>query len=233
METSKLNPLRKAALSVQQSIRQLYDARNALLVERDALATQRDALLVERDALATERDARLVERAEGRLIVTDYRYHPRKRPIEDAASGRRLTARLRAEEDRYATTLRGIARHIDPLLCIPRAEEDSSRPFWANSWFPPFDGASLYGLIAERSPRRYIEVGSGMSTRFARQAITDLGLQTRIVSIDPYPRSVIDALCDKVVRNRMEEVPREFWEGLNLTTYCSSITAIVASPTLM
>jgi hypothetical protein len=107
-----------------------------------------------------------------------------------------------------------MARHVDPLLCIPRAQEDSSRPFWANDWFPPFDGASLYGLIAERSPPRYIEVGSGISTRFARQAISDLDLQTRIVSIDPHPHTVIDTLCDEVVHSRMEDVPREFWEGI-------------------
>jgi YD repeat-containing protein len=130
-----LNLLRRAARRVP-AIRHLYDARNVLIA-----------------------------RTERRLIVTEYSYDPHRRPIEEAASGRRLTARLRAEEDCYATTLRGIARHVDSLLCIPRAEEDFSRPFWANNSFPPFDGASLYGLIAERSPRRYIEVGSGMSTR--------------------------------------------------------------------
>jgi predicted O-methyltransferase YrrM len=179
-----LSVLRRAALRVP-ALRLLYDTGKVLLAER-----------------------------EGRLIVTEYPCYPHKRRIEDAAAGKRLTERLRAEEDRYATTLRGIARHIDSLLRIPRAEGDDSSPFWVNDWFPPFDGAALYGLIAERSPRRYIEVGSGISTRFARKAISDLGLQTRIVSIDPHPRTVIDALCDEVVRSRMEEVPREFWEGI-------------------
>ena len=80
--------------------------------------------------------------------------------------------------------------------------------------FPPLDGASLYGLIAHYAPRRYVEVGSGMSTRFARQAISDLGLQTRIVSIDPHPHTVVDALCDEVVRSRMEDVPRTFWKEI-------------------
>ena len=155
-----------------------------------------------------------IARAESRMILTDYPYHPHARPIEAAAGGRHLTTRLHAEEGRYAATLRGIARHVGSLLCIPPAQQDSSRPFWANDWFPPFDGATLYGLIAERSPSRYIEVGSGISTRFARQAISDLDLRTRIVSIDPHPRTEIDALCDEVVRNRMEEIPREFWEGI-------------------
>jgi hypothetical protein len=39
-------------------------------------------------------------------------------------------------------------------------------------------------------------------------------LQTRIVSIDPHPHTIIDTLCDEVVRRRMEEMPREFWEGI-------------------
>ena len=218
----RLNLLRTAVLRVP-AIRRLHDARDALLVERDALLVERDALIVERDVLlmrtapaAEDREAAEVRiaRTEGRLILTEYSYHPRKRSIEDAAGGRHLIARLHSEEDRYAATLRGVARHVSSLLLIPREQEDPSRPFWANDWFPPFDGASLYGLIAERSPRRYIEVGSGMSTLFARQAISNLSLQTRIVSIDPHPHTVIDTLCDEVVRSRMEDVPREFWEGI-------------------
>lgn len=183
-----MNLPRKAALWVP-AIRRLYDERNSLRAERDA-------------------------REEGRLIVTDYRYHPRRRPIEDAAGGRSLAARLRKEDDSYIATLSGIAHHVSSLLRIPREEKDPSHPFWANIWFPPFDGATLYGLIAERSPRRYIEVGSGISTRFARQAISDQGLQTRIVSIDPHPQTQCDVLCDEVMRCRMEEVPRSFWEEI-------------------
>jgi predicted O-methyltransferase YrrM len=126
----------------------------------------------------------------------------------------RLSARLRSEEERYATTLRRIARHTDTISRIPRTEEDPERPYWTNAWFPPFDGISLYGLIAEHAPRRYVEIGSGNSTRFARQAIRDLGLRTRIVSIDPHPHTTIDVLCDEVVRSRMEDLPLNFWEAI-------------------
>ncbi len=165
--------------------------------------------------LRDERDALLAQtRGEGRLIVTDYPYDSHRRSIEDAAGGKRLIARLQAEEDRYAATLHGMARHVDKLLRIPNAQEDASRPYWANDWFTTFDGASLYGLIAERSPRRYIEVGSGISTRFARQAISDLNLPTRIISIDPHPRFEVDTLCNEIIRSRMEEVSREFWAGI-------------------
>ena len=88
--------------------------------------------------------------------------------------------------------MKGVARHLNSLLRISRDESDSATPFWANDWFPPLDGATLYGLIAERSPRRYIEVGSGISTRFARQAIQDANLPTFIISIDPHPHTAVD-----------------------------------------
>jgi predicted O-methyltransferase YrrM len=204
-----MSVLHKAALWIP-AIRRLREARDALLVERDSLLMRlKPAAPEDRDAA----EARIA-RAEGRLIVTEYPYYPHSRPIEAAAGGRRLNARFQAEEDRYAGTLRCVARHVGSLLRIPREQEDPIGPFWANDWFPPLDGASLYGLIAENAPRRYIEVGSGISTRFARRAIRDMDLRTRIVSIDPHPHTVIDALCDEAVRSRMEEVPRDFWEGI-------------------
>jgi hypothetical protein len=150
-----------------------------------------------------------------RLILTDYAYDPHERPLAVAASGRLLTERFELEEPHYADTLRGIAKHIDSLASIPREASQPLAPLWNNPWFPPFDGASLYGLIAENHPGRYIEVGSGISTRFARQAICDLGLETRIISIDPHPHNAIEGLCDEIIVSRMEDMPSSFWEGLS------------------
>ncbi len=56
-------------------------------------------------------------------------------------------------------------------------------------------------------PVEFIEIGSGFSTRFARRAIRDHALPTRILSIDPEPRAEIDSICDDVVRCPLEDVP--------------------------
>lgn len=152
---------------------------------------------------------------EKRLILTDYSYDPHERPLAQAASGRQLIARFELEEAHYAETLRGIARHMDRLALISREATTSLAPLWVNPWFPPFDGASLYGLIAENRPARYIEVGSGISTRFARQAVRDLGLQTRIISIDPHPHNSVEGLCDEIIVSRMEDMPASFWAELS------------------
>lgn len=64
-------------------------------------------------------------------------------------------------------------------------------------------------------PARYIEIGSGISTRFARRAIMDHSLKTRIVSIDPQPHNPIEGLCDEIIVSRLEDMPASFWGKLS------------------
>ena len=49
---------------------------------------------------------------------------------------------------------------------------------------------------------------------FARRAIRDHGLPTRIVSIDPHPRTEIEALCDQSIRSPMEDVDTHVFDQL-------------------
>ncbi len=92
------------------------------------------------------------------------------------------------------------------LLDIPlnQPTDDLKIPHWNNDYFTGLDGLMLYTLLRKTNPALYIEIGSGHSTRFVRQAIQDGTLQTRIVSIDPQPRAEIDAICDEVIRQPVE-----------------------------
>jgi hypothetical protein len=118
-----------------------------------------------------------------------------------------ITRALEAGRDRYRSLLVDFATHIDRLSTI-RAEGglDEGEPRWINGYLPGMDGVALYGMLARHRPKRYLEVGSGNSTRFARRAIQDHNLPTRLISIDPQPRAEIDLLCDEVVRKPLEEV---------------------------
>jgi len=105
------------------------------------------------------------------------------------------------------TTLRALQNYRDELLRISEAPPiNSAGPYWANDWLTGFDAIALYGMLALHSPAHYLEVGSGNSTKFARQVIRDKHLATRIISIDPHPRAEIDSLCDVVIRSKLEEV---------------------------
>ena len=108
---------------------------------------------------------------------------------------------------RYAENLRMIASMQNELARIPLTDADrstASDPFWKTRWLPALDAAALYALVADRKPRRYVEVGSGVSTLFARKAIEDHGIACEITSIDPRPRIDIDGACDVAIRRRLE-----------------------------
>jgi hypothetical protein len=85
-------------------------------------------------------------------------------------------------------------------------EHDPTQPGWNNKFLPGLDIMALYAVVAETKPRRYVEVGSGNSTKVAHKAVKDHGLATRIISIDPYPRAEIDSLAHEIVRKPFEAV---------------------------
>jgi hypothetical protein len=95
--------------------------------------------------------------------------------------------------------------------------EDRARPaepFWENTWLPALDAAALYCFLCLNKPKRYYEIGSGNSTKFARKAVRDHDLRTRITSIDPMPRSDVDTLCDTIIRQGIEEVNLDIFDEL-------------------
>ncbi len=107
---------------------------------------------------------------------------------------------------RYRRTLTGMLAFTDWLVGIPRERISDDEPSWDNRWLPGLDSAALYGILAGGRPKRYIEIGSGNSTLFARRAVRDHDLPTRITSIDPMPREAIDAVCDEVHRVPVQQV---------------------------
>lgn len=79
----------------------------------------------------------------------------------------------------------------------------------ANNFFSTPDMQALYLMLQQHRPSRLLEVGSGNSTRIARQAIIDGALNTRITSIDPAPRVDIQQHADELVSTRLEDMPGE------------------------
>ena len=115
----------------------------------------------------------------------------------------------------FAATLNGFLRRADSLsgIAVPRGGAPGE-PRWHNAYFFGLDAVALYGLLADRNPAVYLEVGSGNSTMFARRAIQDHGLRTRIISIDPEPRADVDALCDEVLRVPLQDAPATTFDQL-------------------
>jgi len=115
----------------------------------------------------------------------------------------------------YRSLLEGFLQYKEDLLRIPGDATNAEDPCWHNAWMAGLDAVALYSLLRLNNPTRYIEVGSGYSTKFARRAIRDGGLQTKIISVDPHPRAQIDALCDRVVRAPLEDAELSLFDGLD------------------
>jgi Methyltransferase domain len=149
-------------------------------------------------------------------LALDYPVRLTARDPSASPHMRRLTERLTADRGAYRDILAGFAdRYGEKLCAIPvEPSDDLAEPHWRNDWLPGLDAAAIYGFLADRRPRTYFEVGSGHSTKFARRAIQDLGLATRIVSVDPAPRAEIDALCDEMHRCGFEELDLNVLDAL-------------------
>jgi len=123
---------------------------------------------------------------------------------------------LDASRPLFASIINDLAAN-KPLLDsvgAERSDADALAPCWNNGWFPPLDAAVLMHLLTTQKPRRYVEIGSGNSTLFARHAIDFAGLATTITSIDPQPRRGIDRLCTEVIRSPLERTDLAVFDEL-------------------
>lgn len=171
--------------------------------------------------LATRFWCRVLKLAERRVapgyrVTLEYPIHPSPRYGEGKAPHPQLAALIAKRDDVYAATLQDLAQFGSNLARIPEAssEDRLGEPHWNNHYFSSLDGIALYGLLGILRPGRYVEVGSGNSTKFARRAIRDLSLHTTVTSIDPSPRAEIDALCDEVIRCPLEQADLSVFSDL-------------------
>jgi hypothetical protein len=94
-------------------------------------------------------------------------------------------------------------------------ESDLSNPTWNNGFLPGLDIIGIYTLISELKPKKYIEIGSGNSTKVAFKAKTEHNTNTEIISIDPMPRAEIDNLANKIIREPFENIDYSILDGLD------------------
>jgi predicted O-methyltransferase YrrM len=120
-------------------------------------------------------------------------------------------------KDHYSENLQRILKYSKNFESIPIYSDKtrSEEPAWLNGYFPELDAITLYGFIALYKPKTYLEIGSGYSTKFAHKAIYDLDLDTKIISIDPSPRTEVYSICDKVMMMPLENVNLDIFNSLN------------------
>ncbi len=146
-------------------------------------------------------------------LILDYRVEFRPRFGHGKPAHPGLYSVIDANREAYRKMLNDCDEFRESFLSIKDAsvEKDETRPSWNNSFLPGLDIVALYSMIRMKKPERYIEIGSGNSTKVAFKAIREGKLPTVITSIDPYPRASIDSLSNKVLR-----IPVETMKDLSL-----------------
>ena len=149
-------------------------------------------------------------------IFVDYPVNPQPRYGYGKPPHPQLYEIINGNRNVYKSFLESFLQYKDFFVQIAKRETDpqSIKPAWINGWLPGLDSVAIYSFLCLNNPCRYFEIGSGNSTKFARQAIKDHNLRTKITSFDPYPRAEIDAICDHTVRRPVEEVEPHVFEEL-------------------
>ncbi len=96
-----------------------------------------------------------------------------------------------------------------------KVETDKDKPAWNNGYLPGLDIIGIYTMLARFKPKRYIEIGSGNSTRVAHKAFIEKDLSTEFISIDPKPRAEVDQLPNRMIREPFENVNLNIVAELN------------------
>jgi hypothetical protein len=154
------------------------------------------------------------ERQRSYLVPMDYDYACKPRPhghfyqaIADVID------RDRDHIERFMAPLRPIM-HGPQIGRIPAEKRLENEPYWNNTYLLPADSRIIYAVAAHYQPKMIIEVGSGNSTKFFRQATRDFQSSTTIISIDPEPRAEIGAISDRIINRSVLDVEPAFFDVL-------------------
>ncbi len=141
-------------------------------------------------------------------IHLEYKVNPKPRFGHGTAAHPLLIEIIDKNRNLYSDLLNAFLKHSEKIQEIKNSEieQDENNPTWNNGFLPGLDIIGIYGIIAQYKPKKYIEIGSGNSTKVARKCLNENSLNTEIVSIDPYPRANIDHLADEVIRKPFEDL---------------------------
>lgn len=144
-------------------------------------------------------------------VFLDYKVTAKPRYGHGLPAHQGLEELISEHRTTYKALLHSALEHQEAFFSINEAkdETDNKVPVWNNGFLPGLDIVMIYTILAKYQPKKYIEVGSGNSTKVAYKAKVDQSLDMNITSIDPFPRAEIDALVDEIIRQPFEDLDME------------------------
>ncbi len=149
-----------------------------------------------------------------RLALLDYEIVPA--PLYTAKQPhQQLLQQIHQQQNNYAQLLQQALQYKTNFSSIALQETNTTAaPVWNNGFFPGLDVVVLYTLLSTQQPKRYVEIGSGTSTKVAAKAKAEQQLTTHISCIDPNPRKEITAVADEWLNMPLQQAPLSLFENL-------------------
>lgn len=149
-----------------------------------------------------------------KLALLDYAIQPSALYNKQQPHGA-LYKLIAANNNSYAQLLNTALQYQQQFVSIPINEgTDHTVAAWKNGFFPGLDMVILYTLLTTLQPKRYVEIGSGTSTKLAAKAKAEQQLSFSITCIDPFPRKEITAVADEWLNVSLQQVPLSLFENL-------------------
>jgi hypothetical protein len=201
--------LKKAVRKMALSIPTLSKAKQQdLLSQIDSLTNQLQIL-----------DNELKQRKnDGHYAYFYYKTKPKTRYGWGKDPNKFLNNKIEQYKDNYALVLKEFAEMRDFFSTIKLEEsenEDQALPYWKNILLPVIDAISICGFIKKYQPNKFIEIGSGNSTRFASYAARHFSPHTKVISIDPYPGNTIQAFPDIFIKEALEDTDLTVFDDIS------------------
>jgi predicted O-methyltransferase YrrM len=127
-----------------------------------------------------------------------------------------LHKQIAANNNSYKHLLKTALQHQQHFTGIPMNQvTDNKVAAWKNGFFPGLDIVLLYTLLTQLKPKRYVEIGSGTSTKIAAKAKAEQQLPFSITCIDPSPRKEISTVADEWLSVPLQQAPLSLFENLD------------------
>lgn len=139
-------------------------------------------------------------------ISIDYPVDLKPRITENSKSFLKLKEEIEKNSDVYLDLIKIALDYKSVFHNIQIFSPDLKEIGWNNGFLPGLDIVMIYTIIAQKQPKKYIEVGSGNSTKIAHKAKMETCNKLEIISIDPFPRAEIDDLANQIIRKPFQDL---------------------------
>lgn len=149
-----------------------------------------------------------------RVAVLDYAVKPAPLYEPQTKPHQQLFKIISAGNAAYESLLNNCLSHQIAFQKISLSTSGPKLPAWQNGFLPAIDTIMLYTILQKFQPKKYIEIGSGNSTKLAAFCKEQENLKFSITSIDPNPRREIKELADTWIDQQIQSVPVGLFKNL-------------------